>query len=176
MSRSSTRISATSCELVPASSAAEVAACRELFAEYQRGLGVSLCFQGFEGELAGLPGDYAPPRGRLVLALVGGRPAGCAALRPLFHRVAEMKRLYVRPVHRATGLGRQLALHIIGEARAIGYETLKLDTLPQMLAAQRMYEKLGFRDTAPYNDNPVNGVRFMALDLRAAGAASAAGS
>jgi ribosomal protein S18 acetylase RimI-like enzyme len=171
MSRSSTRISATSFGLVPACTAAEVAACRELFSEYQRGLGVSLCFQGFGAELAGLPGDYAPPRGRLVLALVNGRPAGCAALRPLFHRDAEMKRLYVRPTHRASGLGRMLALHIIGEARAIGYETLKLDTLPQMIAAQRMYEKLGFRDTAPYNDNPVNGVRFMALEL-----ASAAGS
>jgi len=144
---------------------AEVAACRELFTEYQRALGVSLCFQGFDAELAGLPGDYAPPRGRLVLAHVGGKPAGCAALRPLFHRDAEMKRLYVRPAHRAAGLGRLLALHIIGEARALGYETLKLDTLPQMTAAQRMYEKLGFRDTAPYNDNPVNGVRFMALDL-----------
>jgi len=172
MSRSSTRTSAI--ELVPAASAAEVAACRELFSEYQRGLGVSLCFQGFDAELAGLPGDYAPPRGRLVLALIGGRPAGCVALRPLFHRDAEMKRLYVRPTHRATGLGRALALHIIGEARAMGYEALKLDTLPQMTAAQRLYEKLGFRDTAPYNDNPVAGVRFMALDLTAG--PSAAGS
>ena len=77
-----------------------------------------------------------------------------------------MKRLYVRPTHRATGLGRALALNVIGAARALGYETLKLDTLPQMTAAKRMYEKLGFRDTVPYNDNPANGVRFMALDLR----------
>lgn len=167
MSRSSTRISATSLELVAAASAEEVAACRDLFVEYQRGLGVSLCFQGFDAELAALPGDYAPPRGRLVLALRAGRPAGCIALRPLFHRDAEMKRLYVRAAHRGSGLGRMLATHIIAEARALGYETLKLDTLPQMLAAQRMYEKLGFRDTAPYNDNPVSGVRFLALDLRA---------
>jgi GNAT superfamily N-acetyltransferase len=136
-----------------------------LFAEYQRGLGVSLCFQGFDRELAVLPGDYAPPRGRLILALAGDRPAGCVALRPLFHRDAEMKRLYVRAVHRGSGLGRVLADRIIAEARALGYETLKLDTLPQMHAAQRLYEKLGFRDTAPYNDNPVNGVRFMALTL-----------
>jgi len=165
MSRSNTRISATSFELREGASARDIADCRELFAEYQRGLGVSLCFQGFDRELAVLPGDYAPPRGRLILALAGDRPAGCVALRPLFHRDAEMKRLYVRAVHRGSGLGRVLADRIIAEARALGYETLKLDTLPQMHAAQRLYEKLGFRDTAPYNDNPVNGVRFMALTL-----------
>jgi putative acetyltransferase len=166
MSPSSTKISGISFELRQATSPEDVATCRELFLEYQRGLGVSLCFQGFDAELAALPGDYAPPRGRLVLALAGGRPAGCVALRPLFHRDAEMKRLFVRPKHRGAGLGRVLADHVIAEARALGYETLKLDTLPQMKAAQRMYEKLGFRDTAPYNDNPVGGVRFLALDLR----------
>jgi len=171
MSRSSTRISASrqrgaGFELREATSPDDVAACRDLFLEYQRGLGVSLCFQGFDAELAALPGDYAPPRGRLVLALAGGRPAGCVALRPLFHRDAEMKRLFVRPPHRGSGLGRVLADHVIAQARALGYDTLKLDTLPQMKAAQRMYEKLGFRDTAPYNDNPVGGVRFLALDLR----------
>lgn len=172
MSRSSTRTSATRSpaqgggfELVEASSPEAVHACRELFVEYQRGLGVSLCFQGFDAELAGLPGDYAAPRGRLYLALAAGRPAGCVALRPLFHRDAEMKRLYVRPAHRGSGLGRILAQRVIEDARALGYEALKLDTLPQMKAAQRMYEKLGFRDTSPYNDNPVAGVRFMALDL-----------
>ena len=145
--------------------AGSIAACRELFLEYQRGLGVSLCFQGFDAELAGLPGDYAPPRGRLFLALALGKPAGCVALRPLFHRDAEMKRLYVRPKYRGSGLGRVLAVRVIEEARALGYETLKLDTLPQMKAAQRMYETLGFRDTAPYNENPVRGVRFLALGL-----------
>src|SRR5688572_11586309 len=172
MSPSSTRISAirgAGFELVEAGAPAEVAACRELFAEYQRGLGVSLCFQGFDQELAGLPGDYSPPRGRLYLALSGGRPAGCIALRPLFHRDAEMKRLYVRGAHRGSGLGRTLALRVIDDARALGYEILKLDTLPAMKAAQRLYEDLGFRDTAPYNDNPVGGVRFLALDLRAWG-------
>ena len=146
--------------------AADVAACRELFVEYQRGLGVSLCFQNFDAELGSLPGDYAPPRGRRVLAVSNGRPAGCVALRPLFHRDAEMKRLYVRSQYRGAGLGRRLASAIIDAAKGLGYETLKLDTLPQMKAAQRMYETLGFRDTAAYNDNPVNGVRFLALDLR----------
>jgi ribosomal protein S18 acetylase RimI-like enzyme len=133
---------------------------------------VSLCFQGFEAELAGLPGDYAPPRGRLYLALVGGKPAGCVALRPLFHRDAEMKRLYVRPAYRGSGLGRLLATRIVEDARALGYDTLKLDTLPQMKAAHRLYRALGFRDTAAYCDNPVAGVRFMALDLSAAGGSS----
>ena len=167
MPRSATRTSAISkgFELVEAASPEQIEACRELFLEYQRGLGVSLCFQGFDAELAALPGDYAPPRGRLYLAKAAGKPAACGALRPLFHRDAEMKRLYVRPAHRGSGLGRVLALRIIEDARALGYEGLKLDTLPAMKAAQRLYEDLGFRDTAPYNDNPVAGVRFMALDL-----------
>ena len=147
--------------------AEDLADIRELFVEYQRALGVSLCFQGFDAELAGLPGDYAAPRGRLILALAKGRPAGCVALRPLFHRDAEMKRLYVRSQFRGSGLGRRLATTVIDSARDVGYETLKLDTLPQMKAAQRMYESLGFADTAAYNDNPVRGVRFLALDLRA---------
>jgi GNAT superfamily N-acetyltransferase len=133
--------------------------------EYQGGLGVSLCFQGFDQELASLPGDYAEPRGRLYLALAAGKPVGCAALRPLSDRVAEMKRLYVRQAMRGSGLGRALAMRIIEDARALGYEAVKLDTLPRMKAAQRLYEDLGFRDTAPYNDNPVTGVRFMALAL-----------
>jgi ribosomal protein S18 acetylase RimI-like enzyme len=165
MSRSATRTSATSFGLVEAADPGQVAACRELFIEYQRALGVSLCFQGFDRELAGLPGEYAPPRGRLFLALSGGKPAGCVALRPLFHRDAEMKRLYVRPAFRGSGLGRMLAVRVVEEARALGYDSLKLDTLPVMKAAQRLYEDLGFRDTAPYNDNPVAGVRFMALGL-----------
>jgi putative acetyltransferase len=165
MSRSASRTSAI--ELVEARSDAEIAACRELFVEYQRALGVSLCFQGFDAELDALPGDYAPPKGRLYLALARGRPAGCVALRPLFHRDAEMKRLYVRSAYRGSGLGWTLAMRVIDDARELGYDLLKLDTLPNMKAAQRMYERLGFVDTAPYNDNPVGGVRFMALDLRA---------
>ena len=146
----------------------DVAACRELFTEYQRELGVSLCFQGFDRELAGLPGDYAPPRGALWLATAGPLPAGCVALRDLGGGVAEMKRLYVRPAQRGTGLGRALAATAVERARALGYRTLKLDTLPWLAAALRMYADMGFVDTAPYNDNPVEGVRFLALDLAAA--------
>jgi len=168
MSRSSTKISATSGNaafaLREAVTGADLAACRELFVEYQRSLGASVCFQDFDRDLASLPGDYAPPRGRLILATFAAAPAGCVALRPLFHRDAEMKRLYVRSQHRGAGLGRLLATTIIGAARDLGYETLKLDTLPEMKAAQRMYGKLGFRATAAYNDHP--GVRFLALDLR----------
>ena len=151
--------------IVEARTGEQVTACRELFVEYQRTLGVSLCFQGFDSELASLPGEYAPPRGRLLLASRAGVPAACVALRPLFHRDAEMKRLYVRPAHRGSGLGRLIATRIIEEARALGYRTLKLDTLPGMRDAQRLYAELGFVETAAYNDNPVDGVRFLALAL-----------
>lgn len=152
-------------EIVAALEPALVAACHDLFVEYQRALGVSLCFQGFDRELATLPGDYAPPSGRLFLALAGAEHAGCIALRAIEPRVAEMKRLYVRPQFRAMGLGRALAERVIGEARAAGYRTMRLDTLPSMQSAQRLYAELGFRDAARYNDNPVEGVRFMALEL-----------
>jgi ribosomal protein S18 acetylase RimI-like enzyme len=145
--------------------AADVEACRELFAEYQGALGVSLCFQDFDRELATLPGAYARPRGRLLLARVAGAPAACAALRPLGDRDAEMKRLYVRPAFRDMGLGRALAEIVIDEARALGYANVKLDTLPQMAGAQALYAALGFRDVAPYNDNPIAGTRFLGLAL-----------
>lgn len=146
---------------------ADVDACRTLFVEYQQGLGISLCFQGFDAELAGLPGDYARPRGRLLLARVAGEPAGCVALRPLGEREAEMKRLFVRPGQRGMGIGRVLAECVVDEARALGYARLKLDTLPQLKEALALYAQMGFTETAPYNDNPVAGVRFLALDLGA---------
>jgi GNAT superfamily N-acetyltransferase len=154
--------------LAEALDAESVAACRALFREYEQGLGVSLCFQGFERELASLPGAYARPRGRLLLARVAGEPAGCVALRPLGERDAELKRLYVRSHARGMGLGRMLAECAIDEARALGYATVKLDTLPAMREAQHLYSQLGFVEAAPYNDNPVEGVRFMSLDLTAA--------
>jgi len=149
-----------------AATAADIAACRELFLEYQASIGISLCFQGFDRELAALPGDYAPPRGGLWLAEVDGLLAGCVALRPLGEESAEMKRLFVRSDYRGRRIGLALARHVIDAARAIGYRSLKLDTLPSMADAQRMYARLGFVDTAPYNDNPVGGVRFMSYDLR----------
>jgi ribosomal protein S18 acetylase RimI-like enzyme len=144
---------------------AEIAAVSGLFLEYQRDIGVDLCFQGFATEVAGLPGDYAPPRGRLLLARVGGEAAGCAALRALGGGACEMKRLYVRPRFRAARLGRLLAERIVSEARAIGYSRICLDTLPTMARAQGLYENLGFRDIPPYRENPIAGSRFMGLDL-----------
>ena len=151
--------------LAEAIDAQSVETCRDLFREYEKGLGVSLCFQNFDEELASLPGLYARPRGRLLLARIAGEPAACVALRPLGERDGEMKRLYVREAYRGMGLGRMLAECVIDEARSIGYATLKLDTLPAMKQAQRLYADLGFVDVAPYNDNPVAGTRFMSLDL-----------
>ena len=165
MCPSSTRTSATEIG-IRAAGAADIAACRELFLEYQRAIGVSLCFQGFDDELARLPGDYAPPRGGLWLAQAGPLLAGCVALRALGAGEAEMKRLYVRAAFRGTGLGRRLAEHAIGAARSLGYSTVKLDTLPTMREAQALYTRLGFVPVAPYNDNPIGGVKFLGYDLR----------
>ena len=152
-------------EIRDALAPADVEIARELFVEYQKSIGVSLCFQGFDRELAGLPGDYAPPRGRLWIAYVDGRVAACVALRPLGANDAEMKRLYVKPDFRGHKLGRTLATLVVDTARSLGYAHLKLDTLPTMGEAQSLYASLGFVDTAPYNDNPVGGVRFLALAL-----------
>ena len=165
MCPSSTRTSATDRVIRAARAAADIAACRELFLEYQASIGVSLCFQDFDRELAELPGEYVAPSGGLWTVHVGEALAGCVALRPLGAQAAEMKRLYVRPAFRGSHLGLALAEHVIRVARDIGYGTLKLDTLPSMAEAQRMYAQLGFADTSPYNDNPVDGVRFLALAL-----------
>ena len=136
-----------------------------LFSEYQAALGLDLGFQGFAEELAGLPGAYARPRGRLLLARSEGVAVGCAGLRPFDTMIGEIKRLYVRPSARGHDLGRRLTVRLIEEARAIGYERLYLDTLPSMSSAQRLYESLGFRDVPPYRYNPVEGTRFLALEL-----------
>ena len=138
---------------------------RALFREYAASLSVDLCFQRFEEELSGLPGRYAKPGGRLYLALAGGAPAGCIAMRSLDEGRCEMKRLYVRPDFRALGLGRALAARAIEDARAVGYREMLLDTLSEMGGAQALYEKLGFSDIPPYYQNPVPGARYMRLAL-----------
>jgi putative acetyltransferase len=146
---------------------AQIEQARELFREYAESLGFSLCFQNFDRELAGLPGDYAPPRGRLLLAAADGEVAGCVALHPLPPAgVCEMKRLYLRPRFRGQGLGRGLAERIIAEARALGYQRMRLDTVaPVMPDAVGMYRKLGFREIPPYCDNPMPGVLYLELAL-----------
>jgi len=142
-----------------------VAAARELFLEYASALGVDLGFQGFAAELTELPGRYAPPQGRLLLGWADRELAGCAGLRPLEPAIAEMKRLYVRPRFRGMAAGRTLAVAIIAEARSIGYRSIRLDTLPSMGAARRLYQSLGFREIKPYTANPIPGTAFLELDL-----------
>jgi putative acetyltransferase len=134
---------------------------RVMLREYAAWLEVDLCFQNFEEELAGLPGEYAPPRGRLLIA----EGAGCVALRAIDDEICEMKRLYVRPEHRGSGLGRRLVTAIIDEARAIGYRRMRLDTMPKMDRAQGLYASLGFRGIAAYRFNPEAGARFLELEL-----------
>jgi ribosomal protein S18 acetylase RimI-like enzyme len=144
----------------------QITSVRELFLEYAHSLGFSLCFQSFDKELAELPGDYAPPDGRLLLATYEGQPAGCVALHKLAPEICEMKRLYVRPQSRGNGLGRTLAEHIITEARHIGYKHLRLDTVePMMKTAVAMYRQLGFREIAPYRPNPIEGALYMEVQL-----------
>jgi ribosomal protein S18 acetylase RimI-like enzyme len=138
---------------------------RELFQEYAASLGVDLCFQDFESELATLPGNYAPPGGRLLLACWNGETAGCVGLRPLQHGICEMKRLYVRSDYRGFGVGRALAERIIEDAGQAGYSRMRLDSLPSMESAIQLYRRLGFRDVAPYRENPVPGAVFLELRL-----------
>lgn len=142
---------------------------RGMFREYAGSLKVDLDFQGFEAELASLPGDYAAPRGALLLALVDGAPAGCCALRALdtvdYPNACEMKRLYVRKAFRGFGLGRQLAEAMLDCARRAGYACLLLDTLDDMEAARSLYEELGFREVPPYYHNPIAGAHYLKADL-----------
>jgi ribosomal protein S18 acetylase RimI-like enzyme len=143
----------------------EIEVTRLLFREYAAGLGVDLCFQNFEAELAGLPGAYGPPAGRLYLAWEGDRAVACAGLRPIAEGACELKRLYVRPERRGAALGRRLAERALADAEAIGYRRICLDTLPTMRAAQRLYRELGFVETTPYTYNPIPGTLFMSKDL-----------
>ena len=151
---------------VQAESSSQIAQARELFVEYAQSLGFSLCFQNFDQELANLPGDYAPPDGRLLLAECDGQLAGCVALHKLEDSICEMKRLYLRSQFRGQGLGRALADRIITEARQMGYERMRLDTVePVMKDAVRMYRSIGFREIAPYRSNPIAGALYMELQL-----------
>lgn len=150
-------------------SESDFVATRRLFSDYAADLGVDLCFQGFDEELAKLPGDYAAPRGALLLAWVDGLPAGCCALRALdssdYTNAAEMKRLYVRPAFRGLGLGRQLAQAILDAAQIAGYSSVVLDTLDDMEIARAMYHELGFKEIPPYYHNPLAGAHYLKVNL-----------
>ena len=153
-------------QLIQAQSPAEIESARELFAEYASWVEISLCFQNFDKEVAELPGAYAPPSGRLFLAVAAQQVMGCVALRKIGDGVGEMKRLYVRPEFRGRGLGRTLTEKLIAEAKQIGYERLRLDTLPgKMDQAIAMYRSFGFREIPPYYKNPVADATFMELAL-----------
>ena len=156
-------------DLFSPTSASELEAVRAIFREYAQGLGVDLCFQDFETELATLPGEYTPPRGALLLASVDGKLAGCCGLRPMdaadYPNAAEMKRLYVRPAFRGLGLGRRLADAVLDAARQTGYSCVLLDTLDDMEAARALYEDLGFEEIPPYYHNPIAGAHYLKADV-----------
>ena len=153
-------------DLIQAESPTQVEIARQLFKEYAAGVGINLCFQNFQQELDELPGAYAPPTGRLLLAMTNGEAFGCVALRKIGANTCEMKRLFVRPEFRGTGLGLKLAEAIISAGRELGYRRMRLDTLPdKMERAVRMYRSLGFKEIEPYYENPVEVVTYMELQL-----------
>ena len=156
-------------QLITPQSQADLDATRQIFREYADGLDVDLCFQDFESELAGLPGDYAGPSGALRLAMVDGKLAGCCALRPIensdYPDACEMKRLYVRPSFRGLGLGRTLAESVMDAGRVTGYRHVLLDTLDDMEAGRALYEDLGFVEVPPYYHNPIAGAHYLMAKL-----------
>ena len=152
-------------QLIQASSSEHIQSARQLFEEYAAGLGIDMCFQSFDQELAELPGKYAPPLGRLLLVYSDGQLAGCIALRSLESNICEMKRLFVRPDFRGLGLGRVLVNALIHEARTLGYERMRLDTLPgKMDSALSLYQSIGFQEIPPYCVS-VEGAKFLELTL-----------
>ncbi len=154
-------------ETLQAETSEQIEETRKLFREYEKWLGLDLCFQGFEEELANLPAKYAMPDGRLFLALVHGKTAGCIALRKLEKDVCEMKRLFVRNQFRGLELGKLLIEKLIDEARLIGYEELRLDTLPDKMAkAVKLYKSYGFTEIPSYYENPHNETLFLELNLK----------
>ena len=165
-SKTEHRVSTNDFTIVQATTAEDLVTIRELFLEYAASLNFSLCFQGFENELKGLPGDYASPDGRLFLMHYKTQPAGCVALHRTSAGVCEMKRLYIRPAFRGKGLGLALINAVIDEARVIGYRGMRLDTVePVMKDAVAIYRRLGFKQIAPYRDNPIEGALYMELPL-----------
>jgi putative acetyltransferase len=151
-------------EIKQAESPEQIAHARGLFLEYAKSLGFSLCFQNFDQELAGLPGDYAPPRGRLLIAEFNGQLAGCGALHPLDRNICEMKRLYIRPQFRGKKIGKILAEYLIAEAKRIAYQRMRLDTVaPAMAHAVSLYRQLGFQEIPAYRTNPIEGALYMEL-------------
>ncbi len=144
---------------------ADIATVRELFEEYWRSFGFTPCFQGFDREVAGLPGAYAPPGGRLALAVLDGEAAGCVALRRFDTERCEAKRLYVRPAFRGRGLGRDLLRWVIDEARAAGYREMVGDTMPVMSQALEMYDRAGFERTGAYAEKATPGAIYLRLKL-----------
>jgi len=156
-------------KLVEPDTPALIEATREIFREYAAGLGVDLCFQDFDAELAGLPGEYAAPGGALLLAFVDGQLAGCGAVRPLadvdYANSCEMKRLYVRRAFRGFGIGRVLAQALLDRATEAGYSNMLLDTLDDMESARGLYDTLGFEEIPPYYYNPIPGAHYLRADL-----------
>lgn len=152
--------------ITQATTHSDIEQARELFNEYEASLGISLCFQNFAQELANLPGEYAPPRGRLLIAREFDQLVGCVALRPVGPTRCEMKRLFLRPAYRSRGLGRVLVEAIIEEARKIGYTHMRLDTMTDRMGrAVEIYKSVGFVEIEPYYDSPVDTTKFMELDL-----------
>jgi len=150
---------------LPAESKESVEQTRKLFLEYASSLDFKLCFQDFDKELSSLPGEYAPPNGRLYLAFERSEPVGCVGLRRLEEGACEMKRLYVKPNHRREGIGRALAELVIGDARDIGYSKMRLDTVTAMIPAITLYRLLGFKEIPPYRHNPIASAIYLELDL-----------
>jgi GNAT superfamily N-acetyltransferase len=155
-------------QVVPATSAADVAAVHELFLEYADSLGFDLAFQDFEDELRRLPGEYGPPRGALLLARRDEEAVGCVGVRPLDPATCELKRLFVRPTARGGGVGRALTEAAVETARELGYERMRLDTVPAMGSARALYRSLGFHEIESYRHNPIPGTSFMELALHSA--------
>ena len=152
-------------DLIEAHGPDQISLIRELFLEYASALGIDLCFQGFSEELKQLPGDYAPPSGRLLLARYEGELAGCIALRKWDEAACEMKRLYVRRIYRKLGIGRELVGRLIDEARQAGYRRMRLDTLPQMWEALSLYRSLGFVEIEAFRENPIPGAKYFEMTL-----------